>query len=72
MVLEVDGQTDGQPEVKAGGSTNGRVILILRPSCKEEAKDIYTVFQFFGFDKFSEWIFGLAITPTKCKFFYLI
>ena len=34
--------------------TFGRVILILRPSCKEEAKDIYTVFQFFRFDNFSE------------------
>ena len=49
MVLGVDGQTDGQSRIQSRRFKKalGQVTLILRLSCKQEVKDIYTVFQGF-------------------------
>ena len=56
MVLEVDGQTDGQSrnQSRRFKKTLGQVTHILRLSGKQEVKDIYAVSQFFGLNIFSK------------------
>ena len=56
MVLEADWQTDGQSRIQSQRfkKTLGQVTLILRQSCKQEVKDIYTLSQFFGLNIFSK------------------
>ena len=49
--------------------TFGQVILILHLSCKEEVKDIYTVFSFSVLINARNKFLGLSITLAKCNFF---
>ena len=56
MVLEMNGQTDGQSVIQCWRAKErlGQVAVILRLNCKQKVKDIYTVFQIFRLKILSE------------------
>ena len=72
MVLEVTDTQEDKVEFKVGGPKRLSVKWPLFCICLVNNKQkIYTVFQFFGLNKFSEYIFGLSYNFNKVQIFLL-
>ena len=68
MVLEVTDRQEDKVEFKVGGPKRLSVKWPLFYICLVNNKQkIYTVFQFFGLNKFSEYIFGLSYNFNKVQ-----
>ena len=73
MMLELDGQADGQiwTQSRRWRKTLGYVVLVLRLYSKEKVKDIYS-FSVFRFEYSLEGIFGLCYNSYKMQILFFI